>query len=502
MADNEVIKEQKIVKLKKNLKSRWTGSTIHGFHNIPMAKYRLTKLIWVLIFLISLVFFIYSSIINIQSYFEYNVVISSKIIHQSSIEFPTVSLCNLKMFAKNNTMLNEIVSILNQTKLNRNRAATRKTMEDNEKMRRLQYLIKSYASGPNLTTPERKSFGLSIEEMLVSCYFNGMPCYDEEFEWFYNYEYGNCFAFNSGFNTKKNKHVPLKNVQRAGQQHGLKLELFVGTPDKNDISLTYTTGLHIFFGNKSEISYDLIGIDVPTGFQTNIAIEKSIINQYPTPHNQCILDPKDSNIEDTILIDTIFNSSLNYSQNQCFDLCYQYNLIESCGCYDPLLPPFDAKKECRTIYDLNCDYHFFKRFTININNYCSKFCPPECNKMVYTYTTYNAQFPTKYYAEHFIKDFLKSKNPNSSNIDYKTIQDSNLAVSIYFKDIKYNLVQELLETSKFNLLSQIGGTMGMFLGASILSFFELFEIIIESFIMLFNCFSKKYKRSSENEDFV
>ena len=211
-------------KVRKNIVHRWSASTCHGFHNIPMAKHTFTKVGWSLIFTASFSLFVYSSVISVLNYFEYNVITTSRIVNEASVEFPVVSFCNLNMFSKNNSQLFEIMSALNQS-YSRSKL---KTMKNVEELRKTQYLIKSYASGVKLSDEQRKSFGLSIEEMLVSCYFNGASCNENDFEWFYTFEYGNCFAFNSGFSSKLNKSMPIKRVERKGQQNGLRLELFLG----------------------------------------------------------------------------------------------------------------------------------------------------------------------------------------------------------------------------------------------------------------------------------
>ena len=200
MEENNGNKKRELIRLR-NLKNRGSGYTLLGFNIKPLTRYPFKKLIWLSFFLISLGLFIYSTIANINNYLEYNVVTSSKIVHQSSIEFPIVSFCNLNMFAKNSSILDEIVLVLNQNE----EKSIMSTKSNFESLKKLQHLIKSYTSGSTMNDDQRKSFGLSIEEMLLSCYFNGEPCSAEDFEWFYTFDYGNCFAFNSGFNSELKK---------------------------------------------------------------------------------------------------------------------------------------------------------------------------------------------------------------------------------------------------------------------------------------------------------
>ena len=262
------------------------------------------------------------------------------------------------------------------------------------------------------------------------------------------------------------------------------------------------SGLHVFLGNKSDLEYELMGFDVPTGFQTNIALEKTIINKLPTPKSECVNDSKEPRFKNNIFVSLLSNMSLNYSQNQCFDLCYQYSLIKNCGCYDPLLPSFGADRICSDNIDLLCDYNFNDYFADNVVGVCEQKCPPECDSLFYTYTTSQSQFPSKYYAKNFIKDFILEKFSNSKKVDFDAIQDSSLALSIYFKATEHNFIKELQETNTVNLLSQIGGTMGIFLGASILSYFEMLELFLESVFLFYAHFFEKFKKKQKKKSFV
>jgi hypothetical protein len=42
-----------------------------------------------------------------------------------------------------------------------------------------------------------KSLGYCLESMLISCTYNRILCTVDDFEWFYSYQYGNCYTFNS-----------------------------------------------------------------------------------------------------------------------------------------------------------------------------------------------------------------------------------------------------------------------------------------------------------------
>ncbi|KAK3592887.1 hypothetical protein CHS0354_004113 [Potamilus streckersoni] len=61
-------------------------------------------------------------------------------------------------------------------------------------------------------------------------------------------------------------------------------------------------------------------------------------------------------------------------------------------------------------------------------------------------------------------------------------RDNFLSVNIYYEDLNYKVFTEepLYQIERF--LADIGGASGLFIGASILSAMELFELIVEIFL--------------------
>ncbi|XP_060598499.1 acid-sensing ion channel 4-A-like [Ruditapes philippinarum] len=59
-----------------------------------------------------------------------------------------------------------------------------------------------------------------------------------------------------------------------------------------------------------------------------------------------------------------------------------------------------------------------------------------------------------------------------------------LRVLIYYEDLNYELIEEepLYEPVRF--LSDIGGTMGLFLGASALTFVEILQLVLELILFI------------------
>ncbi|XP_062577909.1 acid-sensing ion channel 1-like, partial [Saccostrea cucullata] len=86
-----------------------------------------------------------------------------------------------------------------------------------------------------------------------------------------------------------------------------------------------------------------------------------------------------------------------------------------------------------------------------------------------------------------IKYFLRS--PKSLSF-----RDNFLKLVIYYEDTNYEEISEEPSYDGFRFLSDLGGAMGLFLGASVLSFLELVQLFVElSNYLRRKCLQRKNK---------
>jgi hypothetical protein len=136
---------------------------------------------------------------------------------------------------------------------------------------RLAYLKSSLLKNKSVYENDalKKSFGLTLEEMMVSCYFGNRPCNHTEFEYFFDINYGNCYRFNSGYDSL-NRTVKLSKVITPGDTSGLQLGIYVGAQNES-MKLSYSNGIYMSIHNHS--FRGLIptnGFNIPTGRATTI----------------------------------------------------------------------------------------------------------------------------------------------------------------------------------------------------------------------------------------
>ena len=69
---------------------------------------------------------------------------------------------------------------------------------------------------------------------------------------------------------------------------------------------------------------------------------------------------------------------------------------------------------------------------------------------------------------------------------YENVTRTFFALRVYYDDLKYTLIKQQPKIELFDLISNIGGTLGLFLGFSFISLLELFEVVAELVFIRFN----------------
>jgi hypothetical protein len=142
-------------------------------------------------------------------------------------------------------------------------------------------MVMSALRDPQISDNFRKSLGLTIKEMLISCTFNSIECSANDFIWFYDTYYGNCFIFNA---------TGRAGISQSGKFNGLNMEVFVGKAIAVE-QIAKNNGLHIFIFNETITTNAFSdGVDVSAGKETNILVNKNRIKKIEKPYGECTPD--------------------------------------------------------------------------------------------------------------------------------------------------------------------------------------------------------------------
>ena len=114
----------------------------------------------------------------------------------------------------------------------------------------------------------------------------------------------------------------------------------------------------------------------------------------------------------------------------------------------------------------------------NTNNYNCKSCPLLCSNLMY-----DTEISSLLYASPFYFERLQESNIiNLKNETFESFSKKRLFLNIYFKEMLLTNQEEKQEFTFITFISSIGGFIGLFLGASILSVIECFSFLILIFV--------------------
>ena len=278
-----------------------------------------------------------------------------------------------------------------------------------------------------------------------SCQFNGENCGDS----IRNY-LDFCKVFNSG-SDDSNKAVEFKQSRGPGLYLGLYLEI-------NSYS---NSRIYIYNQTVQEDK----AIFVFPGTIMTIILSRKIESKLSKPYSDCKAEVSLKDIKFTDK-DIIKKNIFSYSQTSCFELCLDKEVSKSCNKteeFDKIERYFYTNYMYFLIsYEVVlCNKHLvdkvYEKFaTEGQNELCKDECPTECNSITYTMTI-------------------------SDIIDQTLLESNQSLVYIYYDEFYFTKITEQPKYSVDGLVGTIGGLLGLFMGASLLSSVEFLDLVFNLF---------------------
>jgi len=378
----------------------------------------------------------------LEDYLSYNTVNSFDLINEIPSPFPAITICNLNPY-QTEFALQYLKNIsIDEFK--------------NAGFDNFDIELSVLMSVSQFNNSLKKQLAFDIEEILINCVFIGQPCSKNDFDWYFHPTNGICYRFNS--------QLPPKSTIQPGYLFGLRLELFVGN-EVNIPSFVQNAGYKIIIGNQTDLPKIGEGYMVSPGTETGFEMTRLFQSRLPEPYSACSDNTFDSEFDEAF-------KKLNqaYSQELCFTLYSQNKIIEQCKCYSPLLSPFNSfdqfkiKKPCLDAERIICALNTTK-FLVNDDpkNLLLK-CPSECNKQTFGSMISSSLYPTQPYAEKLMNNSKISSKFLNDSLTLTKLKNSVLAVSVYYKDLYYTRSTEQAKYARTDLISNIGGILGLYIG--------------------------------------
>jgi hypothetical protein len=299
---------------------------------------------------------------------------------------------------------------------------------------------------------------ISLNKLINECKFNTLSCNVTENYFktnrdkygFISYTFKNENAFLGGKFFALSVSLNLENItfDNGSIYDGIRLIIHNSSYDSN-----YYTGA------------SPNGFNLETGFKYEISIKKIFTYKLGQPYNNCLKDVESRDSFDSDLYRYILKST-NYSYRQ--EDCFMYYVGRE------LYKHFNGSNKIDRWENIVFEYPSYSDY-LNIiyqniiNNKIYKVyeseCPLECDSI-------------KYEISHSFNKF-SIKNETSSSSE-------RVQFSVYYEKPEYTVIDQIAQMTVFDLISNIGGNLGLFIGISFLSFAEIIELLVEIIFIIFN----------------
>ena len=173
-----------------------------------------------------------------------------------------------------------------------------------------------------------------------------------------------------------------------------------------------------------------------------------------------------------------------YDQPSCIRLCYQTVVQNLCECFDPKYPPLgNMTIKCLNFYQVECTLNVTDNIFLNGNDYlsiCGFDCPIACNTVDYSLSISLSSYPSQFYVQALEKkNYLFNFDTTNKRNLLSDVKSFIVKVSVNYNQLGYSYIQEQVSLDVFSIVGNVGGQFGLFLGLSVLSFIEIFELLID-----------------------
>ena len=268
--------------------------------------------------------------------------------------------------------------------------------------------------------------------------------------------------------------------KREGEDSALRMMLFFNESEKHDFSMLvpnyhmseYRGGMYVDIHDPAEYFSSLTGISLVPGFHTLIKLKKVISRRKRGPFSSNCYDDNDNMYVKVVPgKHTVLNCILTCETN------FRYN---KCGSVGGLGGPFKDRKRSRRVSNKSHE-EILKCVIDALDTFDSAACDCRvpCQQIEYeTRVTYR-KWPQSWEVKQLAPMLSDVTGISESEIDIELLRKYLILVSIYYPNL---LETEIIEEEAYGIekvISDFGGQMGMFLGASFLSLIEIILVIYD-----------------------
>eukprot|EP00112_Aurelia_sp_Birch-Aquarium-sp1_P002370 Seg1260.11 transcript_id=Seg1260.11/GoldUCD/mRNA.D3Y31 product="Degenerin-like protein unc-105" protein_id=Seg1260.11/GoldUCD/D3Y31 len=443
----------------KDFEEEIESMTIHGLPKIFNATSWRRRLLWSILFAITVLSYFYFSTDVIKQFRSNEIYVTTTTIPEENMSLPAMTFCNTNLMSP---FMDESLAVAHQ-KLPENCSQTNRSYFKTDKNREYflngcKTFLASYEHKKAISGHRPIQFPKDYDLVPVA-----MPC----------------FRLNAN----------LSLIQYAeSQREGLRMYLFFNASIKTALETTAPIveerkGLYIDLHDPKEIIRHFQGVYLPTGFYTHITVRKRKIIRLLSPFPSKCTDGS-----------TVANSELyhgQYSRPTCFYACMADNCYKNCGdvpaIFNDLTPTSRYPSQGNKTLNEKLECFFKCTEGINVKG-CD--CPLPCRETKYETKVDREPWPQPWQVDFLKPALAKVAGISVNDVTEDLVKQHLIMLNVYYDELSTTNIEEKQLYTFGKILSDVGGQMGMFLGAS---FISLIEIICLVFSMIVQCWKKRKK---------
>ena len=452
IAEEEELREKKVKEL---VNEMIENSSLHGLNYIFNRRFTVRRVFW---FFVTVVAFgiavqkVYESTVNYLSY-PFITVRTRRYVDE--LAFPSVSFCNIndmRMSTLRGSLVDEAIKLQDP------------------------YIL---ANDSEANWKLTKKAAHLKEEMILQCSYNGIPCSHKNFSEFYWMQGERCYTFNDG-----KSGMDILKTRTPGRRGSLELTIDIQHYDYyRDRS---KAGIHLILHDQDETPVRIEGPRISPGFSTHVQLKGQKYINLPAPYaTRC--GTKEL---------TFFDA---YSRNLCWLDSVTKHVEATCGCKDYFMPG-DHIPVCGIAKFMNCTWPHWEHH----NDVKAFDCPLPCEVYKYGHKLSRSTYPSKSHVRYLMEKFpvLRDAHENSTGRtrDAKEfLRDTLVRLVVYYDDLSYELIQQKPSYDTLVWLGDVGGTIGLFVGAGVMTYFEFIDcLMMVVHTLFFEKIDKQKSMSKQN----
>ncbi|GFN78079.1 acid-sensing ion channel 1 [Plakobranchus ocellatus] len=270
--------------------------------------------------------------------------------------------------------------------------------------------------------------------------------------------YGTCFVFNG-------PDIEPDQLAKAVSSLSMLRVLVWTHNDKSYYSRVIHGGIKVLIHQPDEMPFPLYqGWYVRPGVAASMALSRSDSKGLPSPFKA---------FNNGYCVDTTAEGYINplkrykiYTEDHCINDCLLENLEALCNCKHYFA--LGDRPYCSAKQLLSC--YIPKSMNLDIADVQHCGCGKECNTVTYGADISYADFATDFVEEQALRDGITFFNHQ--------LRNNIVNLKINFKSLNILEIVQEPELTKMTIIGTVGGQMGLFLGASVLSVTELIELVL------------------------